>query len=222
MKPPFITPRYPRYAVHGLRGSLELQTQADLLNISLFGISVRSPVALELDKQVACELGEEPVAVSVQGGVVWCQPAGLARGAEAGPEDYSEVGIRFNKDLQNKAGDLLRFLDSSTIVKLTKGVYGRFELDYEVPVRLRHRHELRVKDISSSGILAETDTPLSPESHTDLELPLKGRRFMSGARVVWVRETGGGEPLRSGLEFFQPTERHSEILRGYIQEILEQ
>jgi hypothetical protein len=220
VKTRFTARQCPRYAVHGLRGSFEIETRADLLNISLFGISVRAAVALEVGKQVACALGEEPNAVSVRGGIIWCRPASLARDAGSGPEGHFDIGIFFEEDLRNKAGDLLRFLDSSSIVKLTKGVYGRFELDYEIPVRLQHRHELRVRQLGSLGLLAEADTPLSLESHTDLELLLEDRRFISRARVAWVRESGDGVPLRLGLEFFQPTERHTEMLRSYIRETL--
>jgi len=222
LKPPLNNRRSLRYHVQGLLGSFKLEIQADLLNLSLFGLSVRTPVALGPSKQVMCELGEEPDTVSVQGGVVWCRPANQARGAEAAQAGYFDLGVRFNEDLLNKAEGLLRFLDNSTIVKLTKGVYGRFELDYQIPIKLRHRHELKVKEISSSGIMAETDVPLSPENRIDLELPLKDRRFISRARVVWVREDGDdGEPQRLGMEFYEPTQKQSELLRGFIREALE-
>ncbi len=219
MKRRWIARRSPRYSVHDLLGSFEVEIPADLLNISLLGMSVRSPVVLAVGQHMAFELGEGSNSVRVGGRIVWCRPTDPGRAGDAVSEGYFDVGIQFDEGLLHQAEALLRFLDSSTIVSMTMGVYGRFELDYEVPIKLRQRHELRVKELSSIGIVAETDVALSEESQIDLELPLAERRFISRARVVWVRPVAGGPaPMRSGMEFYQPTEHHLELLRGYIRD----
>jgi len=206
-----------RLNLDGLLGSLEHEIQADLLNISLLGLSVRTPVALQPGQRLRCMLGEEPDIVSVRGDLVWCSPA-KANLREVPPQGHFDTGIRFDEDLLDKARDLLNFLDKSTIVKLSKGVFGRFELEYEVPIRLRQRREVRLKQISYSGIEAETRVSLIPDSQIDLELPLDDRRFFSPARVVWVQKASDNEELlRLGAEFLQPTQRHLEILKGFIE-----
>lgn len=219
MKRRWIARRSPRYSVHDLMGSFEVEIPADLLNISLLGMSVRSPTALAVGQHLEFELGEGSNSLRVGGKIVWSRPTAPGRAGDAGAQGFCDVGIQFDESLLHQAEALLRFLDSSTIVSLTMGVYGRFELDYEVPIKLRQRHELRVKELSSIGIVAETDVALSEESQIDLELPLAERRFISRARVVWVRSAAGGAALtRSGMEFYQPTEHHLELLRGYLRD----
>ena len=212
--------RCARYTVKGLEGSFEVATHADLLNIGLLGVSVRSPVALDVDEQVAVDLGSEPLSVS--GAIRWCRAATLARGVKAGGRGHFDVGISFSESLTSFAADLLRFLDNSTILSLTKGTYGRFELAYEVPVRLRYRRGFQVKQLSCSGMLIETDAPVVRESHIDLQVSLRDRQFFSRARVVWVGKAGHGkEATQLGVEYFQPTEHNIELLRGYLREEFE-
>jgi len=215
--------RHLRYSPQGLLGTLKFEIQADLLNISLLGLAIRTPLPLEADQQVTCELGERSDTVSLKGATVWCRPANLARGAEATPEGYFDIGIRFDQDLLVKPEGLLRFLDNATIVRISKGVYSRFELDYDVPIRLWHHYEFRVDELSYLGLRAETDAPLAPEGHIDLELPLGDRRFLSRARVVWVKKaSGNGDLSRLGVEFFQPTHQHLDLLQRYIEQAKEE
>lgn len=216
-------PRSPRYAVEDLCGSLEIEARADLLNISLRGVAVRGPISLDVGSKATLELGAASEAIRVASEVRWRRPAHLAHRAENGLEGYYDCGLSFEEDLSQKAGELLRFLDSNTITRLTKGVWGRFELDYEVPVSLRHRSSFRVNELSSSGMLIETGAVLSPESQIELELSLEPKRFVSLARVVWVASATIGDDtlFRAAVEFTYPTERHMEILQSYIRRELE-
>lgn len=223
MKPPRKARRHLQRSPQRLLGTFKFEVQADLLNISLLGLAIRTPVPLEADQQVTCELGEKSDTVSLMGAAVWCRPANLARGVEATPGGYFDIGIRFDHDLPEKPQALLRFLDNATIVRISKGVFSRFELDYDVPIRLWHRYEVRVDELSSLGLRAETDAPLAPEGHIELELPLGDRRFFSRARVVWVKKaSGNGDLSRLGVEFFQPTPKHLDFLQRYIEQAKEE
>ncbi len=211
--------RHPRFEVERLPGVLVLPRGGEVLNISVSGIGVRTPAPLRIGKQLKFKLGGGPTDIDLTGVVQWCHLAGRRQHEDGSSELVYEAGIAFDPGVSEQIRDTLTFLGSDPVVVPERRFHGRYVLDDPAPLTVEMEHDLHVRLISLSGMLAETDVSVPSETRVQLSLALDGSTFESRARVAMTEERVESEQhfIAVGLEFIETPPEQESVLRRFIE-----
>ena len=212
--------RHRRYSTPDLPGSFAHSVDANVLNISLTGIAVRTATQLSVGRKYLFQLGQEANRIHLSGTVKWCRLSGTQKLDEGDVAPVYEAGIALGEVFSEKAAELLQFLRSNVIVDLRSRIFGRFNVESEDPLTLESKEDFVVKQLSLSGMLIATESLHEPEAVLELEIRLNGELFRCRARIVHVDEAGvvGERPFfRMGVEFLQATTEQLQLLEDFIQ-----
>ena len=211
--------KHGRYPAEEVRGSFSYAVDAVVMNISLGGFAVRTTTQLTVGRIYRFRLGSESESVQLSGIVRWCRMAGTEKTETGDVLPVYQAGIAFDEVLTDQATDLRRFMEKSIIVDIRRRVFGRFSPRDQEEITLESDSSFRVKQISMSGLLVESDAPLTKEEVFDLELSLGGGKFLSSVRVVHMVEVQSEDEVsrfRVGLEFLDTEEQYLERLKEFI------
>jgi len=212
--------RHRRYSTPDLPGSFAHSVDANVLNISVAGIAVRTATQLSVGRDYSFQLGQEADLINLSGKVKWCRLSGTRKLAEGDVVPVYEAGIALDEVFSEKAAEMLQFLKRKVIVDLRSRILGRFNVETEDPVSLESKEDFVVRQLSLSGILIATESLREPESVLELEIRLNGELFRSRARIVHVDEAevvGERPSYRMGVEFLQVTTEQLQLLEDFIQ-----
>lgn len=144
--------RHCRYGVRAVSGHLTLPLEVKVTNISLTGLAVETPLPLEIGGRHNLTLRHEEDLIQLAAEVMWCrpvQPEGMLLG-EAPPR--YELGLDFRSALDEKARELLGFLQHSIVIEVSQGVSGRFRTAGKGAAD----SSCRIRELSFSETLIET------------------------------------------------------------------
>ncbi len=210
-----------RYDVRGVRGTLVFPMRVKALNMSLTGLAVEARTALEIGKKYDLKLnnGRETIEVNVD--VQWCH---LVRTERRGIADVSPVyqaGLDFRHVLGRQARELLSFLEHNVVVDVERRIFGRFKIGLDEPVGLDAHHDFRVRQLSFSGMLIETDLMPRVGASFDLEMDPDKLHLKTRGKVIHAEPMPRESGCRAGIQFLQmpPESRHT--LERLIEGLLE-
>lgn len=175
--------RHHRFQVRDVRGKFPLHFEVEVLNMSLTGLAVECRRPLEIGKEYEFTLEEGAERVTLKANVEWCH---LVRTEPSG-EDVVPVfqsGLDFHSALDDRAQELLLFLQHHMVVDAERRIFGRFQLTLEGPAKVTECHDFVAQVISFSGMLIETDLLLEVGSSLDIELHAGDREFQIPGRVA--------------------------------------
>ena len=216
--------RHRRHDTLDLPGSFGHSVYANVLNISLSGLAIRTATQLGVGRKYSINLGQEEERIHLSGTVVWCRLAGTQKLDEGDVAPVYQAGIALDKVFTERSAELLEFLRRNVIVELESRIFGRFSVESEDPVTLESKEDFVVKQLSLSGMLIATESLHEPEAVYELEIRLNRGLFRSRARIVHVDEAGvvGQRPsFVIGVEFLQPATEQLQLLEDFIQAQLE-
>lgn len=217
--------RYPRFATENVHGSFALSVDAQVLNMSLSGLAVRTTTQLHVGRSYNFSLGREADTVEVSGRVVWCRLSGTERQPSGDVMPVYKAGIAFDDVLSQKAGQLLEFMEKNVLLDLRRRIFGRFRAAEDEAVVVESKVEFQVRQISLSGMLIETVVAPQLEDVLAMEIRLDGGRLSASGRIVNIREAPAAEgdsPRHLvGVEFRNATLEQRQILARFIREELE-
>lgn len=201
--------RAPRHEVEGLTGTLRLVSKADILNISVTGMAVRTATHLRVGQTCDVRLEHGPRSLRLPGTVVWAHLVSFGKSAQGQAGPVYEIGFEFRDMLTDHARELLSLLGETAVISLDTRIAGRFQADAGGPAVLEASTELLALKISTSGILVETDVRPEPDQEVALELALGTVRFPCRGRVAYVEprspegstEAPDGGGTLVGIEF---------------------
>lgn len=219
--------RAPRHAVEGLSGTLRLVSKAEVLNISLVGMAVRTSTHLRVGQKCDVQLAHGATTVRFPSSVVWAHLVGLGNPQESGTGPAYEVGFEFHDMLTEQARDLLKLLGETAVVSLEARVAGRFEPSAGEAAEVAASAELLVRKLSTSGLLAETEVGPEPGQELDLVLELGTVPFACRGRVAYLEDPepqgdapADGSRTRVGIEFLGLDGTARRTLESFIAEQL--
>ncbi len=215
--------RHPRFDVDRLPGILSLAVGTEVVNISVSGLGVRSEAPLRIGRRLSFQLGRGEQSLDLSGTVQWCRLCRRQRPEDGQWVAVYEAGIAFDTVLTQQQREILRLMGKTTMVTPERRFHGRYGVGDGHTMTMEAENELRVRRISRSGMLVETDAALDPESMVDVDVSLGEVPFHCVARVVTVEEktAGGARVVAMGMEFVETSPDNLAVLERFLQSQLE-
>lgn len=208
----------PRHTAEGITGRMVLASQVDIENLSLGGVSLRVDRRLNIGSEYTLKLELENRSLSVTGVVVWSKVTGFRqRGDESLPE-YS-AGLMFTDVLTDKLKGLIHFIDDHKVSEEHRLGGLRFQISTPGKAVLDAPDSYRIRLISLSGMLIETQQDLQPENVCEMEIcppeqpPIKLLGRVASSLEVQEAES---EHYEVGIEFLELSPENRRRLESLI------
>lgn len=196
--------RHPRFVVENLFGKMVFASQVEILNMSLSGVAVRVDRRLNIGTEYALKLERQDQASQVRGLVVWSMLSDIRKSPGGEDVSYYTAGIKFTDALSPSLAAILDFIQENKVVPEQRVTGMRFHIQAPGKAILDYPEGYRVKNISRSGMLIETDRDVQIEGLVPMEVDLpEGPSLCFEGRVVSSEESLDGEVRRFelGIEF---------------------
>lgn len=189
--------------------------------MSLTGMAVESREPLEIGRKVDLELRDGRQAIPLNAEVKWCHLVRTEHARLGDVRPIYQAGLDYRHILNESAKELLGFLEHNVVVNVERRLFGRFTVAFEDPVGLDVRHEFRIRKLSFSGMLIETD--LLPEVGSDFEMVVRpgDRRLKTRGRVVHASRLPHDPGCQAGIEFLRMPPEARQTLEQLIGGLLE-
>lgn len=215
---------FKRYRVDGVQGRCRTARDLVVRDISLTGLAVETRAPLRIGETYSLTMGGRLDAIEIPAEVRWCRLVDV-RSAGGRSENVYHAGLDFSDALDEKAQELLSFIQGHVVVDVDENLSGNLRLD-GTPVEVSGVLGFHVRSVSFSGMLIETEAPRIPPKDSLLTVELTDERLplACAARVAGVeaREPSPGErPYGVHLEFQDLSIDNSLALDYFIRNVLE-
>ncbi len=206
-----------RYVVDELCGSM-LSQDVTIVNISFDGIQVKTSKRLSPGREYRLKIRHKDTAIVIKAEIAWCTLSGSLKMEKGEQAPLYTAGMRFVEKVDQKTEILRRFIEESRQKKTDRRLSGaRCKLADEHTAEIEV--EYKIKKVSKSGMLVETDEALDLESNLHTTLFLDGNPIEVRCRVVNCNKNVETEKMLIGLEFLELSEDCKENLYRFIDEI---
>lgn len=215
--------RHPRHPTDDLPGRLAFSLDADVRNISLAGMAVRTTNPFSMDQKYTVKLGADEDSVEVVAAVRWCHFIGTRIDEEGDSISLYEAGFEFEGVLSDRAQSLLHFLEEHVILDLEERLFGRMEPKDGEPVNLSSEYRFQVKTLSYGGMAIEIGYSVPVDSVFPMTIQLGDAEFETPGRIAnVVKPDIEGQKVRylMGVEFVETDPEEREKLTAFIRERL--
>ena len=208
-----------RFSTENVRGNFSYSVEAEVINLSLGGLAVRTNTQLSIGRKYRFHLGTAADSVQLTGAVRWCRMSGTVKQETGDIVPVYDAGISFDDVLTDKAEELLQFMEKNITLDLKRRIAGRFKVEASGPVVLESESEYLVKQISLSGMMIESDVALKPDTQLELVMRLGRRKLTATGRIIYLAEIAlQDETLRYhiGVEFTKMPQEMKQVLEDFI------
>lgn len=207
--------REARVVVESGQGTLTITSPVEVVNMSLGGAAFRTRARLQIGSEYDIRLDVAGNTLTVRGAVAWSVLSAFdQKGGDSVP--VYAVGMKFRNMFAEGAEDLITFIDEHKIVKESRLAGVRFHVDGHAFID--HSEDYRVRVLSSSGMLLETDRPLRPEEVFPVRLtvgPAEGIAVRGRVASCTERLDASPKHYDVGIEFLDlDAEQHALLERA--------
>jgi len=189
--------RAPRFVVEGLHGTMTSASQVEILNMSISGAAIRLDRNLRVGGEYSLRLELNDTVLAVKGLVVWSVLSEIQKGREDETKPFYSAGMKFKDILSQRLMELLEFIDQHKIVQENRLGGLRFHIDAPGKALLDVPYTYRVRVISLSGLLMETEQPLEIRQSYPMEVTLEsGETVRFTGRVAYCSDPTDGAAKR--------------------------
>jgi len=217
-----------RYPVEGVRGTFLFTTDAQVINMSLDGMSIETTNPLKVGRKYSLKLEEQGGGLPMHGIVVWCSLVKTTRSEKGEVQPVYKAGVHFEDLLTSKARDLRKFIRHNAVISLENRLFGRFRIEPEQSADLLFEADFLVRQLSISGMLVETDVAPPIDSECRMDIRLAEVEFSTVVRIARVErlersdsEDEDSEELSPiiflGIEFVEMDEEARKTLLQFIE-----
>ena len=167
--------RGPRFVVEGVHGTMTAASQVEILNMSISGAAIRLDRNLRVGGEYNLRLDLNDTVLAVKGVVVWSVLSEIQRGREDESKPFYSAGMKFLDILSPRLMELLEFIDQHKIVQENRLGGLRFHIDAPGKALLDVPQSYRVRVISLSGLLMDTEQPLELRQTYPMEVTLEAQ-----------------------------------------------
>jgi hypothetical protein len=214
--------RNTRYIVDNLAGNVFYTSELEVLNLSIDGAAIETARRLELNREYTFKLKCNNSLLSLRGIVVWAILVSKVDKHTGAISPVYRAGIRFTDTLNEKASMLIKFIEENKTRNLENRLGGvRFKISAKEQMKVDLIHEYRVRKISLSGMLVETEYPLGVESCHDIELFINSHSLAILGRVANIKDviTDGVLKYEIGIEFSEMSEENKQLLLEFLKSL---
>ncbi|NWF97738.1 MAG: PilZ domain-containing protein [Nitrospirae bacterium] len=212
--------RHKRFQVNGLEGDIFNLFDTNVININMRGIGIETTRQIDLNRECIIKIQHKDILIDFKGRVIWMLPA-KKENKETGENIHIyRAGIRFLDLCNEKTDTILSALDKNSGV--TERRIGGVRLSVSNPgiFKLYFPSRFSVRNISFSGMFAETETCIDMSSCCEMTLLLQDKILNLIGRVVHFKN-GSSLSYRyaAGIEFVDIKEDDKIILDEYIKSL---
>jgi len=181
--------RAPRFVVEGIHGTMTSASQVEILNMSISGAAIRLDRNLRVGGEYSLRLELNDTVLAVKGVVVWSVLSEIQKGREDETKPFYSAGMKFKDILSQRLMELLDFIDQHKIVQENRLGGLRFHIDAPGKALLDVPQGYRVRVISLSGLLMETEQPLEVRQTYPMEVTLEtGEALRFTGRIAYCSD----------------------------------
>jgi PilZ domain len=216
--------RHKRYRLDSMEinGKMNMVNRVEIIDISLSGASLKVDKKLDLGKEYQIRLGDRDKKFDVKGLIVRSEVYGIEEKASGSKADVYAAGMMFNGGQMDKLALFLYAIDQKkkmNAVAAERRLKVRFQITTPGENVLSYPAQFKVRTISLSGMLVQTDIPLEIESRLHMGLSLRDDENQVNliGRVVTcqIKEKGGRTYYEIGAEFMDVTEKDKVVLKAF-------
>jgi Tfp pilus assembly protein PilZ len=217
--------QYKRYSLDiiEIHGKMSLTDKVEILDISLGGIALRADRRLNIGREYLIKLQKKGKTLDVKGTVVRSELSGIEDRDHGEKTSIYTAGLVFKEGFADKIADFLRPIEQTrkkeSPVVVDRRLSVRFNITSSQEKILSFPEHCKVKTISLSGLLIQTDQAVEINSTIPLELSLNtGKAVMFIGRAVSCTKTeqAGQTNYDIGVEFTDLTEKDRLLLKTFI------
>ncbi len=171
--------------------------------MSLTGLAVECQRPLEIGSEYEITLQTGDEGLELKSDVRWSHLVRTERSNSEVVPVY-QSGLEFRSALEEKALEVLTFLQHHMVIDAEKRIDGRCKVTLDGPANVGGYHDFVVSVISFSGMLIETKLLLDVGSTLDMELRAGHRSLQMAGRVAnrqLIREVSEEGVCRAGIAF---------------------
>ena len=212
-----------RLDVMEINGKMILAEKVEIVDISLGGIALRTDRRLNVGKEYLIKLGEGGKHIDVKGVIVRCELSAIEERCDGERVPLYTAGMMFQDVARDKIADFLNSIEQHKKEQAPAVVDRRLTVRFSITTpweqTLRFPSGFKVKEISLSGMLIQTEDALGMESRIPMELSLKTDNPVNFiGRVASCRMAGatGQAFYEIGVEFTGLTDKDKISLKEFI------
>ncbi len=195
-----------------------------VVDMSLTGLRIESPLALGASGRYNLTLRREQEMIQLHTDLQWCRLARTEPDAMGEPAPVYEVGFDFSEELSQKARELLGFLQHNVVIELERrDAFGYCRMAHEDPEGARYQ-EFMVKQLSFSGMLIETWPMPEVDAVYEMELHLDRLELSTVGKVIHaqsVSRADGESIYEAGIAFLELEPEVQQALEEMVANFLE-
>ena len=217
--------RYKRYGLDliDVKGKMGLSDKVEILDISLGGVAFKADRRLNPGREYMIKLQDKEKTLNITGIIVRSELSGMEERDNGESVSIYAAGMQFKDGSADQVADFLK--STVQVQKETEPVPGERRVNVRFQITGQHENVLsypahfRVKTISLSGMLIQTDQTLGIESKVPMELSLNdGTTVNFIGRIVscQMKEDKGQTNYEIGSEFIDLTDKDKTLLQTFI------
>ena len=206
-----------------LYGKMILAQKVEIIDISLSGVALKTDRKLTIGREYPIRLVWKGKTLDVWGVVVRSELIGIEEGESGKNVSTYAAGMMFKDASSNTVADFINSIEwdkkEAVSVMVDKRLNVRFDITTPCEKTLSFPTQFKVKEISLSGILIETEQPLGMESMIPMWLSLKTDKqisFIGRVASCQMREVKGQAHFEIGMEFKDLTNKDITLLNSFI------
>ncbi len=211
-----------------INGKIILANKVEILDISLGGVALKTDRRLNVGKEYLIKLGDKGKSIDVKGIIVRCELSKIEERSSGQRVSIYTAGMMFKDVSPDTIADFLNSIEKHKKEQVPVMVDRRLEVRFYITTpweqTLSFPAQFKVKEISLSGMLIQTEEALGIESMIPMGLSLKADNPVNFiGRVASCRMAGdtGQAPYEIGVEFTDLTDEDRTLLQAFINYLAE-
>jgi len=211
-----------RLDVVEINGKMILAQKVEIIDISQGGIALKTDRRLNVGKEYLITLGDKRSHIDVKGIVVRCELSNIEKRSNGEQIPMYAAGMMFKDVPLDKITDLLNSVEKhkkEALVIVDRRLAVRFYITTPWEKILSFPAQFKVKDISLSGMLIQTEEALGMGCMIPMGLSLKADNPVNFiGKVASCRNAGDKEKAfyEIGVEFTDLTDEGRTLLKQFI------
>lgn len=212
-----------RVDVMEINGKMSLTDKVKILDISLGGVALKADRRLNIGKEYMIKLQDKRKTLDVKGIVVRSELSSIEkRGAGESVSIYT-AGLTFKEGYADKIADFLKPIEQNRQKNMPSVGDRRLNIRFNITTPeekiLNYPAQFKVKTISLSGLLIQTDQAVEINRNIPMELSLNAGQvvaFIGRVASCAMKEKTDQPPYEIGVEFSDFTDKDKTVLKSFI------
>jgi hypothetical protein len=194
-----------RFDLIDIQGKMTLANKVEIIDISLGGVALKADRKLDVGREYMIKLGDKGRSIDVKGIVVRSTLTGMEPGPDGENVLIYAAGMKFKEGSEDKITAFLNSVEHHTKVENAQVVERRQTVRFQITAPqekvMIFPANFKVKDITLSSMLIQSDQPLEKESMVPVELYLnENDKLNFTGQVFSIRKTADSDPATYEIE----------------------